>query len=128
MANYRELDNKVHNSMYYNQILREAENKKVRKVSKQNDFGSKEVDFSKYLIVPNGYEGIGYTLYFILLPYIVGITFLFFYVARAAYTNFALLDLSSFLIVWAIGYEITGAIILFFIFLAFLKHLKRQAK
>lgn len=128
MSNYREPDNNQHNSIYYNQMLRAAENKRVKKSKEERSFASKNVDFSKYLIIPHGYEGLAYTLYFISIPYIVGITFLFFYVAKGAYSNFALLDLTSFLIVWAIGYEITGAIILFFIFISFLKHLKNSSR
>ena len=128
MSEFRESDNNQHNSIYYNQMLRANEKTRHKKPAKEKNFASKKVDFSKYLIVPSGYEGIVYTLYFILIPYIVGITFLFFYVARAAYANFALLDLSSVLIVWAIGYEITGAIILFFIFISFIKHLKNNSR
>lgn len=126
MKEYREPDNHQHNSVYYNQMLREAERKKRRKRTpvKEESFSSKKVDFSKYLIIPRGYEGIAYTLYFILIPYIVGITFLFFYVAKGAYSNFELLELNAFLIIWGIGYEITSAIILLFIFFSFIKHLK----
>jgi len=125
MNDDRDLNNYQHNSVYYNQMLRTSERKKRNVRIVEKSFGSKKVDFSKYLIVPSGYEGIVYTLYFLLIPYAVGISFLYFYVAKGAYSNFALLDLSSFLIVWAIGYEITGAIILFFIFISFLKHLQR---
>lgn len=126
MSEFRENDNHQHNSIYYNQMLRAAERKKNRKPKKEQGFASKKVDFSNYLIVPRGYEEIAYTLYFILIPYVVGLTFLFFYVAEGAYTNFSLLDLTSFLIVWAIGYEITGAVILFFIFISFIKHIKNS--
>ena len=109
-------------------MLRASEKKRTKGPIKEKSFASKKVDFSNYLIVPRGYEGIAYTLYFLTIPYIVGYTFLFFYVAKAALDNFALLDLSSFLIVWAIGYEITGAMILFFIFIAFLKHIKNSSR
>lgn len=127
MSKIRELNNTKHNSAYYNKMLR-AQEKKGGKNSplKKSSFASKKVDFSQYLVVPSDYEGIAYTVYFILIPYIVGITFLFFYVARAAYTNFSLLDLSSFLIIWFIGYEITAGIILFFIFISFIKHLQND--
>ena len=128
MAEYREPNNNKHNSIYYNQMLRASEKKRGATPKKKQTFSSKKVDFSKYLIVLKGYETIMYTIYFLLVPYIVGITFLFFYVAKGAYSNFALLDLTSFLIVWAIGYEITGAMILFFIFLSFVKHLKSPSK
>ena len=125
MSEQRERDNNLHNSIYYNQLLRASEKKKTRPARrKSKSFGAKQVDLSKYLVIPTGYEGIFYTIYFLAIPWIVGITFLFFYVAEGAYSNFSLLDLTSFLIVWAIGYEITSAIILTFIFFAFIKHLK----
>ncbi|MFT5662177.1 MAG: hypothetical protein ACI9TV_002825 [Sulfurimonas sp.] len=123
-----ESNNNQHNSIYYNKMLRSNEKKRSNNPVKERNFSSRKIDFSRYLIVPSGYEGIVYALYFILIPYVVGITFLFFYVAKAAYTNFALLDLSSVFIVWAIGYEITGAIILFFIFLSFIKHLQNTSR
>ena len=120
---HRDLDNQQHNNVYYNQMLRASEKKRTRtKVHK--DFASKEVDLTKYLIVPTGYEGIAYTFYFLAIPYIVGLVFLYFYVAKGVHENFALLDLTSFLIIWGIGYEITGAIILVFVFFSFLNHLK----
>lgn len=126
MSDTRDLNNSQHNHVYYNQILRLNERKRNKKLVKEKSFASKKVDFSKYLVIPNGYEGIAYTLYFILIPYAVGIAFLFFYVARSAYANFTLLDLSSFFIVWAIGYEISASIILFFIFISFIKHLQNN--
>ena len=116
------------NSLYYNKMLRASERKKVKKPLKQKSFASRKVDFSKYLIVFKGYETIAYVIYFLLIPYLMGLTFLFFYVAKAAYASFTLLDLSSFLIVWAIGYEITGAIILIFITISFIKHLKSTSR
>ncbi len=119
------LENK-NNSSHYNKMLRSAERRKKKVPIKKKDFSSQEVDFSKYLIVPSGYEGIGYTLYILIVPYVVGIVFLFFYVARAAYTSFSLLDLGSFLIIWLIGYEITSAIILVLIFFAYIKYLKNS--
>lgn len=115
----------TNNSVYYNQLLRAAEIKAPKNKNKNNSFAAQEVDFNKYLYLPRGYEGIAYTLYIIGIPYIVGITFIFFYVAHGVYSNFSLLDLSAFLIVWAIGYEITAATILTLIFFAFLKHLKQ---
>ena len=125
MSIHRDLDNKQYNNLYYNQMLRASEKKKVRS-KKNKDFGSKNVDFTKYLIVPSGYESIAYTFYFLAIPYIVGLVFLYFYVAKGVHENFALLDLTSFLIIWAIGYEMTGATILVFIFISFIKHLKNS--
>lgn len=129
MKEQREKDNAQHNAIYYNQILRSKERNLSRKKSqKKETFAHKEVDFKKYLIVPEGYEFLVYSFYFICIPYVVGLTFLFFYVAQGAYDNFSLMDLSSFLIIWAIGYEITAAIILVSIFISYIKFLKNSHK
>ena len=123
----RDLNNAKYNSVYYNQMLRASEKKKGHS-HKDESFGAKKVDFTDYLIVPEGYEGIAYTFYFITIPYVVGLVFLYFYVAKGVHENFALLELTSFLIIWGIGYEITGAIILILVFFSFLKHLKSPGK
>jgi len=85
--------------------------------SKQSaDFGSQPVDFSKFIFMPEGYEKFFIALYILIIPYIMGLIFLFFFVAKTNITNFTILDFSTFLIVWAIGYEIVGTIILLLIF------------
>jgi len=81
-----------------------------------NDFGSQPVNFSKFIFMPDGYEKIFLTLYFIALPYIMGLIFLFFFVAHTDITNFTSMNFTTFIIVWAIGYEIVGSIILLLIF------------
>lgn len=115
------------NSIYYNQILRASERKNKDRKSNivEKSFASKEIDLSKYLLAPHGYAGIAYCLYFLSIPYLVGLTFLFFYIAEGVYDSFSLLDITSFLIIWAIGYEITGSIILLIIFFSFVKYLKQ---
>ena len=124
---HRTSNNSEYNSVYYNQMLRASEVKNHVHYP-EKDFTSKKIDLSDYLIVIRDYEGLFYTLYFILIPYIVGLIFLFFYVAEGAYSNFNLLDLTSFLIIWGIGYEVTGILILCAIFLSYLKFLKRSHK
>ncbi len=123
----RDSNNSQYNSIYYNQLLRASEKKKSSRPI-EKDFASKNIDLSDYLIVLKNYESIFYTFYFLLIPYIVGFTFLFFYVAKGVQENFALLDLTAFLIIWAIGYEITGALILIAIFISYIKFLKNSHK
>lgn len=113
------------NLMYYNQMLDKSSIRRKQKETPQKrpkSFASQKVDFSDYLIAPEGYESIVYPLYFVLIPYIVGALFLFFFIAGADYTAFKLLDTSAFLIVWMIGYEIVGTALLIGIFIAFLKY------
>ncbi|WP_373004813.1 hypothetical protein [Sulfurimonas sp.] len=117
-----EFENDQHNMIYYNQILRADQKKKSTKKKKSTSFAKKEVNFKDYLYVPDGLESIVYTIYFVLIPYIVGSVFLFFTIAGADVDNFKLLDMSAFFIVWAIGYEIVATLILISILVMFLKH------
>lgn len=126
MDSNRDLDNHRNNAMYYNQLLREdrtRENSHIKSTrSEPESFANKKVDFSDYLPVIEGYEGIFYTLYFISIPYISGAIFLFFFVAGGRFEYFMLLDFNSFLIVWMIGYEIVASLLLITIFISFFKH------
>ncbi len=115
-------NNSRNNLMYYNQLIRDKKNKKNPKIKKSTSFSSQTIDLSKYSLAPEGYEGIIYTLYFLIVPYFFGAVFLFFVVAHGDFSNFMLLDTSAFLIVWAIGYEIVASILLLIIFFSFLQY------
>lgn len=68
------------------------------------------------LIFPPGLEKLFMLVYFITLPYIAGLMFLFFYVGEGKVELFlSLNEESSFLLTWAIGYEILAAITLLLI-------------
>ncbi len=111
-----------HNMAYYNQILRADKKKKNVKKKKSASFAKKEVDFSDYLYVPEGLEPVVYTIYFVLIPYIAGLIFLFFAIAGSDWENFKLVEISAFFIVWIIGYEIVATVILLCIFIMFLRY------
>jgi len=111
-----------HNMAYYNQILRADKKKKNVHKKKSASFAKQEVDFSDYLYVPEGLEPLVYTIYFVVIPYIVGLIFLFFAIAGSDWENFKLVKISAFFIVWIIGYEIVATVILFSIFIMFLKY------
>ncbi len=126
----RDLDNHRNSVMYYNQLLRDN---KIKSETKRNShestsFAQKKVDFSDYLPVIDGYEGIFYTLYFISIPYLIGATFLFFAVAGGKLEHFMLLEFSAFLVVWMIGYEVVAALILIAILISFFKHDDRKQR
>ena len=80
-------------------------------------FSQKEVYLSDTpLFFPRGLEKIFLAIYFITLPYITGILFLFFYIADGKMELFSSLDNeSSFILTWAIGYEIIASLILLYI-------------
>ncbi|MEA2048649.1 MAG: hypothetical protein U9O64_09420 [Campylobacterota bacterium] len=77
-------------------------------------FSQQDVDLAKTpLFFPEGFEKIFLTIYFITLPYITGLFFLFFYVAGGSLELFvSLSDQYPFLLTWTIGYEIIAAIII----------------
>ena len=80
-------------------------------------FTEKKVTFNDTpLFFPEGFEKIFLALYFISLPYIAGLLFLFFYIAEGDFELFLSLDENnSFLFTWAIGYEIIAVLILLYI-------------
>lgn len=68
------------------------------------------------LIFPAGFEKLFLLLYFISLPYIAGLMFLFFYVGEGKVELFlSLNEESSFFLTWAIGYEILAGVTLLLI-------------
>ncbi len=88
-------------------------------------FSSKEIDLSDYFFTIDGYEGFFYTLYFITIPYISGAVFLFLFIAKVDFSNFMLLDINAFFVVWLIGYEVIATFILIAIFISFLRYDKK---
>lgn len=120
----RDLDNHRNNVMYYNQLLRDNKVKSKLKSDsyEATSFAKKKVDFSDYLPLLEGYEGIFYTFYFISIPYFIGAIFLFFAVAGGKFEHFMLLEFNAFLVVWMIGYEVVAALILIAILISFFKH------
>jgi hypothetical protein len=68
---------------------------------------------------PEGYEKIFLGIYLLILPYLTGILFLFFYVAGGHIDLFtSLYDKQNFLLNWCIGYEILAVITLFYIMIS----------
>jgi hypothetical protein len=94
--------------------------------SDKNEFKSKAVatSFSQQpvsltnspLLFPNGLENVFAGLYFIFLPYLTGIVFLFIFVSKGSIDIFQSLNSqSSFFFSWCIGYECLAGIILLWI-------------
>jgi hypothetical protein len=89
-------------------------NKKVRR--EKEAFLHREFDYRDYIFAPEGYEGIMLFFYIMTIPYLVALSFLFVFIAKSSYQLFLEFNLASFLVIWAIGYEICAvlAIIIFF--------------
>ncbi len=107
----------------------QARQDKYRRIKKKksDDFLAQEIDISDYIISPEGYESIMFSLYFLIVPYLVGITVIFFYVADADFKTFQMIDFTTLFVVWMIGYEVIAATILFFIFIAFIRSLSQSS-
>ncbi len=104
--------------------------KEKRIKNESDDFSKQEITYdSTPLIFPPGLEKLFLILYFISLPYIAGLMFLFFYVGEGKTELFlSLNEESSFILTWAIGYEILAAITLLFIIKAAISFSIQNAK
>ncbi len=120
--------NQKRNMLYYNQLImnerraKSAHEKHVKVAKKRANFSTQKVDFKDYLFVPDNWEFVAYTLYFVGIPYIVGAFFLFLFVAGGSWDNFQLLNLNAFPIVWLIGYEIVAICLLIWIMILYLTY------
>ncbi len=103
------------------------QDKHRRKKKNNDDFLSQEVDVKDYIVSPEGYESIMFFIYFLTLPYLIGLTVIFFYVADGDFDKFQMIDFTTLFVVWMIGYEVIAATIIFFIFLAFIRSFGRSA-
>jgi hypothetical protein len=90
---------------------------KERRLKNNTNFSQQNVTLSNTpLFFPEGFEKLFFGLYFISLPYVMGLLFLFLYVASGKLDLFLSLNKdSSFLLTWAIGYEIIAVFILLYI-------------
>jgi hypothetical protein len=100
--------------------------KKIRQKKATQSFASQEVDIKKYIISPEGYEALMFFVYFLTIPYFAGALFLFLFVAKGILSHFLVFKLSSYFIIWAIGYEVVAAVILFFILLSAIKFFRAK--
>lgn len=80
-------------------------------------FTQQEIDFqSTPLFIPEGMEKPFILVYFILLPYIFGLLFLYIYIAESNLELFSsVYQHSSFLLTWSIGYEILASLVMLYI-------------
>lgn len=90
--------------------------KKKRELKEDTSFMSQNVSIMDTVFFPEGFENIMMAVYFASIPYIVGTLFIFFYIGKGDYNIFlSLSDDNSFLITWAIGYEVVAVLALLWI-------------
>ena len=100
-----------------NDIQYSPRSKRLKSSKNDVKFLQQEVNLkSTPLYFPEGFEKIFLAMYFILLPFITGLLFLFFYISKGKYEIFSSLNQDYFFILtWAIGYEILAILILLYI-------------
>ena len=98
--------------------------KRTTNKRKNNSFAQQEVDVKAYILAPEGYEAFMFSIYFLTIPYLTGLTFLYLFVAKANFEHFLNVKLSSFFVIWAIGYELVAAVLLTLIAYSFVKSFK----
>jgi len=101
----------------FGSVKHSPKEKRIKSSGSGGKFAQQEVDLTETpLYFAKGFEKIFLTIYFILLPYITGLFFLFFYVSNGKYEIFLSLNQdSSFILTWAIGYEILATLILLYL-------------
>jgi len=123
----KDTEDDVNSTLYFQQNSFDMEEYKERMQSmrkkKKVTFNSQEVDVNKFIISPEGMEGLVLSIYILLIPYIVGTGTLFLFVAGSDIDKFLIMDLTTFFIVWAIGYEVVAVFLLSAIFYSYLKYM-----
>mgnify|MGYP000208121831 CR=1 FL=1 len=86
-------------------------------IKSPKSFSQKEVDLTQTpLFFPEGFEKIFLAIYFVTLPYIAGLLFIFLYVSERKFEVFLSLNKnSSFILTWSIGYEVIAGLTLLWI-------------
>lgn len=91
--------------------------KKGEKIRREKAaFLQRDFDYRDFIIAREGYEGVMLFIYLLILPYLVGLSFLFVFIARTSYEYFLEFNLSSYFVIWAIGYEVCAAVLLILFF------------
>ena len=115
-------------SMLISDIARERSKEYQRERGRERrrieeGYFNQTVDYRQYVLSPDGYEGAMLSLYIALIPYVAGLAFLFLFVAQGQLEYFIEFNLTSFFIIWAIGYEVCAAMMLGAIFFGWIKYL-----
>lgn len=105
---------------YLNAVKRNLEDKKYKelqfkKKTQVDNFLKKKFEITDYITLPEGIANILFFISFLVIPYIVGISFVFIVIARASLDIFSELNSNEYFIYWAIGYEVIASFLLFLI-------------
>ena len=107
---------------------REERKKVIKpKVKTREEFLGKKRTLEDIPFLPN--ENFGIAMAVIFLPYLVGITFIFFYIFDADFSRLIkVADNHSFILVWAIGYEMMAVGFILWVFKMLIFSLVKKPK
>jgi len=105
---------------YLNTVKRNLKDKKYKELqekkrNKTDDFLKKKFEITDYINLPEGVANIIFFILFLVIPYIVGISFIFIIIAKASIDTFTSMNINEYSIYWAIGYEVIASLLLFII-------------
>ena len=96
----------------YKELSQEKEKPKKRK---SESFLTQKVNINELSNLPEGTMNLLLFIAFLLIPYIVGIVFIFVVIAHVNLNTFTKIYTNEYLLYWAIGYEIVAATIILLI-------------
>jgi len=102
---------------YRNAIKRTIEEKQSKKrrknfIENNNNNQTSEAFLDQSVELPESVNNVlGFGI-FALLPYMIGVSFIFIIIAQANIETYRKTDMNSFLLAWTIGYELIAAILL----------------
>ena len=109
---------------YLNTVRRSLDEKKLKirkekllqeEEKKAKGFFSRKIDLNHYIDLPESIQNLMLFIFFIAIPYIFGLMFIFFVLAQASLQSYKSLELNSFPLTWTIGYECLAFLLLLFI-------------
>jgi len=105
---------------YLNTVKRSLRDKRYKelhekKIKNTNDFLKKRFEITDYINLPEGLASIIFFILFLVIPYIVGISFIFIIIAKASIETFSHINIDGYPVYWSIGYEVIASFLLFII-------------
>jgi len=106
---------------YLNTAKRSLEDKKYKeryekkRKNRINKFLTKKVSITDYINLSEGVANTLFLISFLIVPYVVGVSFIFFIIAQANIKAFNKMNINEYSVYWSIGYEVIASILLIFI-------------
>jgi len=106
---------------YLNTVKRSLKDKRYKELHDKmvtkstNEFLKKRFEITDYINLPEGLANIIFFVLFLVIPYIVGITFIFIIIAKASIETFSHINIDGYPVYWSIGYEVIASFLLFII-------------